>query len=126
MGAAAPQARRASRELAVPQPKPAMGPAAPQARRASIEAAVPQPRPALGPAVPQARRASIQLAVPQPSPVIMGIAAARRAKCAAVTGAAERARPQAILALKLFVNSICLARLVLVAESRTRMGRGVT
>lgn len=103
---AVPQARRASRESAVPQPSPARGRAVPQATRASTESAVPQPRSAgaswgsLGAcAVPQARRASTEAAVPQASPAMVGGPAARRAKCAAVTGASTGTRPEALLVL---------------------------
>ncbi len=131
MGSAVPEARRAAMGRAVPGACAAMGRAAvPQARRASLESAVPQPGPAvgswgsLGPsAVPQARRAAIGRAVPQASAVIMGSAAARRTKRAAVTGASGEPRPEAILVL---LNPRRMARLVLVAESRTRVGRGVT
>jgi hypothetical protein len=117
-------------ETAVPQTKSAMGPAAPQARGASMEGAVPQPSPAvgswgsLGTAVPQARRAAMGAsAVPQASAVIMGSAAARRTKRAAVTGASGGPRPEAVLVL---VNPRRMGRLILVVESRTRIGRGVT
>jgi hypothetical protein len=104
---AVPQAS-ASVESAVPQTRCAVGNAAPQAS-ASTEPAVPQPRSAgaslgslgsLGAcAVPQARRASTESAVPQASPAMVGGPAARRAKCAAVTGASTSTRPEALLVL---------------------------
>jgi hypothetical protein len=132
MGSAAPQARRAAMTRAVPGASAAMGgPAAPQARGASMEGAVPQPSPAMGSwgslgssAVPQARRAAMGDAVPQASAVIMGSAAARRAMFAAAgPGASRRPRPEAVLVL---LNPRRMGRLILVAESRTRIGRGVT
>jgi hypothetical protein len=88
-----------------------------------MEGAAPQARPALGGAVPQARRAAIGSgAVPQASAVIIG-PAARRTKRAAATGASGGPRPEAVLVF--LVNPRRMARIVLVAESRTRIGRGV-
>jgi hypothetical protein len=93
-------------ESAVPQPRSAVGNAVPLARRASTEPAVPQASPAVGswrslgaPAVPQARRASTEPAVPQPRSAVVGGGAARRAKCAAATGASTSTRPEALLVL---------------------------
>jgi len=108
-------------ERAVPQPRSAVrsgsslgaASAVPQARRA-----------AMGDAVPQARRAAIGDAVPQASAVIMGCAAARLAMFAAAGPSAKRRpRPEAVLVL---LNPRRMARFVLVAERRTRIGRRVT
>jgi hypothetical protein len=61
-------------------------------------------------------------AVPQASAVKIG-PAARGTKRAAVTGASGGPRPEAVLVL---LNPRRMGRLILVAESRTRIGRGVT
>jgi hypothetical protein len=78
-----------------------------------MENAVPRASPAMARAVPQARRA------------VMGTAA-RRANCAVGAGAAGSTRPEALLVEVLSVNRRRMACLVLLAKSRTRMGRGVT
>ena len=111
----------------------------PKSRRAPIMSAVragqpgcdgsaaPEAGAAIGrPAVPQTRRAAINVCFPPATWGAGRFAAAGRGMCAAVAGAAARARPQAILALTLLVNSSRMARLVLVAESRTRIGLRVT
>jgi len=88
----------AARTTAAKSRRPAVAAGAvPPARRASAEPAVRTQGSAMGNAVPQARCASTGPAVTQPRSAIMGGSAARRAKCAAATGASTRTRPTALL-----------------------------
>jgi hypothetical protein len=130
----APAAQPPAAGIAVPTTSGAAraGTAAPESKRAAAAVAVGEVGPAamghvaarVGPAAAPEPTADVAARATPAAPARGAWPnAARRAIIAAITDASSGPRPEAVLVL---VNPRRMARLVLVAESRTRIGCGVT